>query len=184
MQYYPKDDDTLLIKGCQNQHPLAQKYLYERYFGRLSSVAYRYASDKQECVNITNQAFLKIFQSIDKFQDGNLLAWMRTIVFRTALNHIRGQIIIENIDDKLLDSHAYSVHNVALIDLEAAYIINALKKLPDATRTVFTLFEIDGLSHQEIATILNISTGTSKWHVSEAKNKLRKILSKEYFENI
>jgi RNA polymerase sigma factor (sigma-70 family) len=178
-QYYPKDNDEELIAGCRKQHPLAQKYLYQRYFGRLVGITYRYARDKQEGVDILNQAFLKIFQSLDRFDGSNILAWMRTIVFRTALNHIRGRIDFKNIDDFETDENGQSIENEALADMNIDYILNAIQQLPDATRTVFNLFEIEGLSHTEIAETLQISIGTSKWHISEAKSKLRKMLNKE-----
>ncbi len=177
--YNPKDDDEQLIAGCRKQHPLAQKYLYERYFGRLVGITYRYARDKQEGIGVLNQAFLKIFQSLDRFEGGNLLAWMRTIVFRTALNHVRGEVNFKNIDDFEVSENVQSIENEALADFEIDYILKAIQQLPEATRTVFNLFEIDGLSHAEIAETLNISLGTSKWHVSEAKSKLRKILKNE-----
>jgi RNA polymerase sigma factor (sigma-70 family) len=177
--YNPKDNDEQLIAGCRVQHSLAQKYLYERYFGRLVGIAYRYARDKQEGVGILNQAFLKIFQSLDRFDGSNLLAWMRTIVFRTAINHVRGQIDFKNIDDFESDENLQCVENEALADLDIDYILKAIHQLPAATRTVFNLFEIEGLSHAEIAETLQISLSTSKWHVSEAKTKLRKILKNE-----
>ncbi len=177
--YNPKDDDEQLIAGCRKQHPLAQKYFYERYFGRLVGITYRYARDKQEGIGVLNQAFLKIFQSLDRFEGGNLLAWMRTIVFRTALNHVRGEVNFKNIDDFEVSENVQSIENEALADFEIDYILKAIQQLPEATRTVFNLFEIDGLSHAEIAETLNISLGTSKWHVSEAKSKLRKILKNE-----
>jgi RNA polymerase sigma factor (sigma-70 family) len=169
------DSDTQLIEGCVNENRFAQKYLYERYFGKLMSVTYRYARDKQEALDILNQSFLKIFQSLNRYQDtGSLLAWMKTIVLRTALNHIRNKENFVNIDDVLIQEHPLS--SVALLGFDVDYIIQALQQLPAATRTVFSLFEIDGYKHQEIAEMLNISVGTSKWHLSEAKSRLQKLL--------
>jgi RNA polymerase sigma-70 factor (ECF subfamily) len=52
-------------------------------------------------------------------------------------------------------------------------------KLPKATKLVFNLFAIDGYSHKEIAEQLNISTNTSKWHVKEARNKLKEQILKK-----
>jgi RNA polymerase sigma factor (sigma-70 family) len=176
-KYEKNDKDELLLRGCSEEHPLAQKYLYQRYFGRLLTVTYRYANDRQEAVGILNQAFLKIFQSIHRYQpSGTLYSWMRTIVFRTALNHIRSQMVFENIE---------TLDNLPPLSIEAdfngfdtEYLLNAIQKLPMASRTVFSLYEIDGYQHAEIAQILNISIGTSKWHLSEAKSKLRLILMK------
>jgi RNA polymerase sigma factor (sigma-70 family) len=171
------DSDTQLINGCVNENRFAQKYLYERYFGKLVSVTYRYARDKQEALDILNQSFLKIFQSLNRYQDtGNLLAWMKTIVLRTALNHIRNKENFVNIDDVVHLKEEHPLSSEALLGFDVEYIIQALQQLPAATRTVFSLFEIDGYKHQEIADMLNISVGTSKWHLSEAKTRLQKTL--------
>ncbi len=184
-QYKENDSDELILRGCCDQHPLAQKYLYKRYFGRLLTVTYRYATDRQDAIDILNQAFLKIFQSIDRYEPtGTLYSWMRTIVFRTALNHIRSKKVFENIDN-LNDSTTLSMASGATISteidfsiFETEYILDAVQKLPVATRTVFSLYEIDGYQHAEIAQMLHISVGTSKWHLSEAKTKLRQLLMK------
>jgi RNA polymerase sigma factor (sigma-70 family) len=171
------DSDTQLIEGCINENRFAQKYLYERYFGKLVSVTYRYARDKQEALDILNQSFLKIFQSLNRYQDtGSLLAWMKTIVLRTALNHIRNKENFVDIDEVVNLKEEHPLSSEALLGFDVEYIIQALQQLPTATRTVFSLFEIDGYKHQEIADLLNISVGTSKWHLSEAKTRLQKIL--------
>jgi RNA polymerase sigma factor (sigma-70 family) len=176
-KYEVNDKDELLLRGCCEEHPLAQKYLYQRYFGRLLTVTYRYANDRQEAVGILNQAFLKIFQSIHRYQPtGTLYSWMRTIVFRTALNHIRSQMVFDNIET--LDNFPPLSIEANFNDFDTEYLLNAIQKLPMASRTVFSLYEIDGYQHNEIAQMLNISIGTSKWHLSEAKSKLRLILMK------
>jgi RNA polymerase sigma factor (sigma-70 family) len=184
-RYTAADSDTHLVEGCRLQHPLAQKYLYERYFGRLLSMAYRYASDKQEAIGIVNQSFLKIFQAINRYETiHNLLSWMRTIVFRTALNHVRDKVTFDDIDDV---KHAHlqntPLSNAALAAFDMDYILAALQKLPDTNRAVFSLFEIDGYSHAEIAETLGISVGTSKWYLSDAKARLRKILQNDKEKN-
>jgi RNA polymerase sigma factor (sigma-70 family) len=179
-RYAANNSDAQLLEGCRLQHALAQKYLYERYFGQLIGGAYRYARDKQEAINILNQAFLKIFKSLDTYQEtGKLLPFMRTIVFRTALNHVRDKVIFDEINDTIVnDLQNTPLSNEALLDLDIEYILTAMRQLPDATRAVFSLYEIEGYSHAEIAEMLKISVGTSKWHLSEAKTRLRKILTK------
>lgn len=176
-QFMASDSDALLIEGCVEGHRMAQKYLYERYFGKLLGITYRYGMDKQDALDILNQGFLKIFQSLHRYQSsGNLLAWMRTIVLRTALNHIRGKESFVDIENVVLTNEDTPLSNEALLGQDIEYIIQALQQLPAATRTVFSLYEIDGYKHQEIADMLKISVGTSKWHLSEAKTKLQKIL--------
>ena len=67
--------------------------------------------------------------------------------------------------------------NDAFLALDAEYILQAIQELPDATRMVFNLYELEGYRHADIAELLNISVGTSKWHLSEAKNRLRLLLT-------
>jgi RNA polymerase sigma factor (sigma-70 family) len=175
-KYTSNDAEDLLIKGCCDQHPLAQKYLYERYFGWLLAVAFRYSNDRSEAIDVLNRAFLKIFDSIHRYQPtASLKAWMRTIVVRTALNQLRSKVQFSVLDTEIADGTPLS--NDALLDLDTEYILNAIQQLPAATRTVFNLYEIEGFHHAEIADMLKISVGTSKWHLAEAKNKLRLILT-------
>ena len=175
LKFDSKDTDSTLIEGCRVQHPMAQAYLYRRYFGQLLVITYRYAKDRQEAIGILNEAFLKIFQSIHRYEPTALLrTWMRTIVVRTALNHLRGKVEFVEMPDEIVSDTPLS--NEALLELDAAYILDAIQQLPDATRMVFNLYEIEGYRHAEIAELLNISVGTSKWHLSEAKNRLRNIL--------
>lgn len=177
-RYTSNDSDSQLIEGCQLHNALAQKYLYERYFGRLVGVAYRYTNDKQEAINLLNQAFLKIFKALSSYQEiGNLLGFMRTIVFRTAINHVRDKVFFDEISDANYNNLQNTPLSIdAFLDLDIEYILTAMRQLPDATRTVFSLYEIDGYSHADIAEMLKISVGTSKWHLSEAKARLRKLL--------
>jgi RNA polymerase sigma factor (sigma-70 family) len=51
-----------------------------------------------------------------------------------------------------------------------------IEKLPAASRQVFNLFIVDGYSHKEIAELLGISEGTSKWHLNAAREKLKELL--------
>ncbi len=176
-QFTTHDSDARLIEGCVAGHRMAQKYLYERYFGRLMGIAYRYSKDKQDALDIINQGFLKIFQSLHRYQPtGSLLSWMRTIMLRTALNHIRCKESFVDIDNIIQTEEDTPLSNDALLELDIDYIVQALQQLPTANRTVFSLYEIDGYKHQEIADMLGISVGTSKWHLSEAKTRLKKIL--------
>jgi len=58
-------------------------------------------------------------------------------------------------------------------------LLNIIKKVPSTSQKVFTLYAIDGYTHREISDTLGISVGTSKWHLSEARKKL-KVLLKQY----
>jgi RNA polymerase sigma factor (sigma-70 family) len=188
-KYSPQDDDTTLIEGCRAQHALAEKYLFERYFGLFLAVTFRYANDRSEAVAMLNDAFLQIFQSINRYQaTGSFRAWMKVIVVRTALKHVRSKAQFSTVSDDFASEHPLSLQrspvdkgvltdsNEAFLSLDSEYILQAIQKLPPATRTVFNLYEIEGYTHAEVAELLNISVGTSKWHLADAKKKLQNLI--------
>ncbi len=63
-------------------------------------------------------------------------------------------------------------------------LLKEIEKLPKASKEVFNLFAIEGYSHQEIAERLNISEGTSKWHLSNARQILRSVLTQKENDHV
>ena len=63
--------------------------------------------------------------------------------------------------------------------IEADELLSMIRRLPPATGAVFNLFAIEGFSHKEIAAMMRISEGTSKWHLSEARRKLQSMIQPE-----
>ncbi|MES1249051.1 MAG: RNA polymerase sigma factor, partial [Chitinophaga rupis] len=66
-----------------------------------------------------------------------------------------------------------SINNSIIEAMDAAAILELVRQLPRATHAVFVMYAIDGYTHKEIAAQLNISEGTSKWHLSEARKILQ-----------
>jgi RNA polymerase sigma-70 factor (ECF subfamily) len=66
-----------------------------------------------------------------------------------------------------------AIENSIIQKIDADELLNLIKKLPAATQLVFNLYTVEGFSHREITKMLNISEGTSKWHLSEARKQLR-----------
>ena len=82
MKYTKKNTDKDLVEGCLRGHRLAQKQLYDRYFGKMLGIAMRYTKHQEEAIEILNASFLKVFNSLDKYKDNNNLAgWIDKIVF-------------------------------------------------------------------------------------------------------
>lgn len=133
--------------------------------------AMQYGSSKEDAHEIINSAFLKVINTIDKYKDQNFGGWVRTIVKRTAIDHCRKFSFgkVQTVEIMEIDETTY---NHALSNLHVEEILKLLQQLPPASRTVFNLFVFEDLSHDEIATKLSISKGTSKWHVSNARKLL------------
>jgi len=78
--------------------------------------------------------------------------------------------------EELYETSDFSELNNAISKIDADRIYNMITKLPPATQQVFNLYFIDGFKHKEISEMLDISEGTSKWHLSAAREKLKKML--------
>ena len=76
----------------------------------------------------------------------------------------------------LAEAEEPAIDNTIVQQADADELLAHIRRLPPATQTVFTLYTVDGYSHQEIAGLLGISEGTSKWHLSDARKKLKQFI--------
>jgi len=179
-----------LLTGCRNNDRNSQKELYYILRGFAMKICYRYTNHAEESEEIMNEAFVKLYKKLDQFdefrQEDSLLSlkgWFKRILVNTCIDHYRknrssvnGHILNEE-SDKLPDR---SENGLDMLSYKE--IIGAIKLLSPAYRTVFNLFVIEGLSHEEISKKLGISVGASKSNLSKARDNLRKILlSKSHF---
>jgi RNA polymerase sigma-70 factor (ECF subfamily) len=179
-----------LLDGCRKNDRNSQKELYYILRGFAMKICYRYTNHTEDSEEIMNEAFVKLYKKVDQFdefrQDDSLLSlkgWFKRILVNTCIDHYRknrssvnGHILSEE-SDKLPD---HSENGLDLLSYKE--IINAIKLLSPAYRTVFNLFVIEGLSHEEISKKLGISVGASKSNLSKARDNLRKLLlSKSHF---
>jgi len=179
-----------LLTGCRNNDRNSQKELYYILRGFAMRICYRYTNHAEESEEIMNEAFVKLYKKLDQFdefrQEDSLLSlkgWFKRILVNTCIDHYRknrssvnGHILNEEAD-KLPDR---SENGLDVLSYKE--IIQAIKLLSPAYRTVFNLFVIEGLSHEEISKKLGISVGASKSNLSKARDNLRKLLlSKSHF---
>jgi RNA polymerase sigma-70 factor (ECF subfamily) len=184
MKLTKNSSDFELIEACRLFDRMAQKCLYEKYFGKMFGVAMRYTQNQEEALDILNSSFLKVFTSLDKYQDNNLGGWIARIVFNTAIDHIRRNSRYRQLMDFNVERDAV-VSNDSFSRLQAEEIYQMIQKLPTASRTVFNLYVIDGYKHKEISELLNISVGTSKWHLSNARKELQQMIgSRNNYESL
>lgn len=146
----------------------------------------RYTNNQDDAVEILNDGFIKIFREIHHYKPAyadvvsSFKGWLRKIMVYTAIDHFRKNQKNQVVTD--LDNVAYQLttdSEDAIDKLSYEEIIRAIQDLSPAYRTVFNLFVIEGLSHDEIAEKLEISTGTSKSNLSKARKQLQKILFKK-----
>lgn len=120
-----------------------------------------------------NQGFLKVFTNLHKYDtDRPFITWVGRIMTNTSVDYFRSNLKLSLNDD--LDAAEDICHN-DLPDQKLNYddLLGMVQQLPNAYRIVFNLFAIEGFSHEEIATHLNISMGTSKSNLFKARKKLK-----------
>ncbi len=174
MPYAVSMTETELIEACIANDRLAQRTLYDKYSRAMYTAAYRITNDFELAEDVLQEAFVKVFRHIAGFRrESTLGAWIKTIVVRTALSHIKKRPHIEELTPG---------HTKDMIDwgdyLEAEYLERAIGELPEGYRAVFVLIEVEGYSHKEVADMLGISVGTSKSQLFHAKKRLRAAITK------
>lgn len=173
--------DKSLIDGCTRQDAKAQYQLYRALYPLMMSICTRYERNKQDAVARMNTGFLKVLENIGKRRpEVPFEVWTRRILINTVIDdHRRNKKRKElEVVQEEFDSTDRSEVNDYLRHMEAESFAELLRTVPPMSRDVFNLFAIDGYSHQEIAEMLHISEGTSKWHVSNARGILQKAIAR------
>ena len=165
--HLPNEHD--LIEGCLLGNPVMQKNLYDKYAPKMYGICLRYAANTEDAKDILQDGFVKVFINLSKFKAaGSFEGWMRRIFVNTAIEHYRRKnqlyAISENQEENIPNQDIS-----ALDELAAEDIIRLISELPNGYRTVFNLFAVEGYSHKEIATMMNITEGTSKSQYARAK---------------
>ncbi len=175
----PKYTEKELVEGCVKNHRQSQEYLYRQYFDSMMRMCMRYTHDKELAMEIVNTGFLRVFKKIHTFKfKGSLEGWIRKLVFHSLSDHFKKKdrkVFFMEVEDR--DA---PINETALDKLYLEDILKLVDELPNATRDVFVLYAIDGYTHVEIGKMLGISEGTSKWHLSNARKKLKHLIRKFY----
>lgn len=146
-------------------------------------VCARYAKNMQDAEQLLNDGFLKIFTQIDKYGNtGSFEGWMKRVVVNTCLDYLRSTYLKEemtmHVNAIQPEETNLSVTNEGMKQIEFRELLSMIQILPSMTRTVFNMFVFEGFNHKEISEQLDISEGTSHWHVHQARNMLQKKINK------
>ncbi len=168
-----------ILTGCRNNDRGSQKALYDRFYGYALTVSLPYCSQELEAREVLNDAFLKVFTSIGRYDEAlPFTTWLRTIVVRTAINHYHKHlkdIAVSDISEEL----DLSVEDNFLSKMAAEDVVALIQKLSPAYRLTLNLFALEGHTHAEIAEMLGISIGASKSNLSKARAKLKELITTE-----
>ena len=168
-----------LSKDRQYINDKLREQIYKCYWGYLMAVAMRYVDDRDLALMVVNDSFIKIFVSLPTFECADpsnfgrmLKGWMAKITARTALNELRThkhaslqEPLPEDQDSRLAVASPDHLHEENVWQL--------INRLNPNYRKVFTLYEVEGFSHDEIAELMGITPSSSRVYLVRAKEKLK-----------
>ena len=165
--------ESLIQRSLKNDRK-AQKAIYDSLFGKMCALCKRYARTDEDAYEILNTGFLKVFRYLDRYELGtNFEQWVKTIMINTSLDYLRSTRTYREIISYDNNFEGTGSYNLALPNLRIEELYRMIKRITPMSQTVFNLYAIDGFSHKEIAQMLDISIGTSKWHLFEARRQLQ-----------
>jgi len=181
------DADLAAVRRVQAGDVQAFDSLILKYRERVFGIVYHMTSNREDSADLSQDAFIKAFQSIQRFQgQSSFFTWLYRIAVNSTLSHLRknrmrsffsletireDEPVSRELIDALTDKSGVERHTFVR-ELQEK-LNEAMQKLSIKHRTVVTLFEIDGLSHQEIAEIMDSSVGTVRSRLHYAKQLLQ-----------
>jgi len=180
------DSDWMIVQRVQAGDVASFDQLILKYRERVYAMVYNMTSNREDAADLTQDAFIKAFQSINRFQgQSSFFTWLYRIAVNSSLTHLRKNKLrtffsfdkvhedtgVTEVINRLTDKKDVE-RDVFVHELQEK-LNEAMQKLSIPHRTVVTLFEIDGLSHEEIAEVMNCSVGTVRSRLHYAKQLLQ-----------
>ncbi len=182
-------DEALLIAASREGRVEAFNALVERYQGLVYNVAYRMLGNADAAADVTQEAFLSAYEGLGRFRGGSFRAWLLRIATNVCYDQLRARShrhqdslegMLETGDDLgLAADPRLSPESFALSAELLAAIGEGLKTLPADQRAAVVLSDVQGLSYEEIAEVMDCSLGTVKSRLSRGRARLRDFLLRQ-----
>ncbi|NOZ88218.1 MAG: sigma-70 family RNA polymerase sigma factor [Deltaproteobacteria bacterium] len=171
--------------------------LVERYQRRVFSLAVGVLHDPEEAMDVSQEVFIRVFRSLDKFEGTSSFGtWLYRVTMNLSIDHIRSrkrrqEESFEASSDNLhvLETMSEENRTVSKVSFNPVDVVSeqelkikldeCLSKLPDIHRQVLVLRELEGLSYSDIAKVLDISKGTVMSRLHHARDKLKALLAEQ-----
>ena len=171
-------EERELISRVLAGDPSAERALYDAHVDRVFRLVYRMAGDMDKAQDYTQETFIRAFSRLQSFRgDSALSTWLGSIAISVTLNGLR-KVRRRNERELDLDEGMPVGHitREAEPDLKVR-LTQAIDDLPEGYRAVFVMHDVEGYTHEEIATSLGVHPGTSKAQLFRARARLREALA-------
>lgn len=163
--------DQRLAAGCTAGDTRVFEEIYRRFGDRMKSIAWNHLGNVGDAEDAVQETFLKLHRAARTYTgEASFSTWLYRILINTCYDALRKRK--RRIEETPLDD-TFTVRAASVDDTKRLALRKMLEGLPEQRRSVFVLFEIEGLSHAEIAHVLGISEGNSKWILFATKKELQ-----------
>ena len=182
MEISYKNKHAKIVDRCVQGDQKAFYEIYQLYSKAMFNICFRILGTQEVAEDVLQEAFVNAFQNIKSYQGkASFGAWLKKIVVNKAISYLRKQQLdMVELNERMEVHDDGAVDDIDLI-MKVETIREAIQKLPNGFRVVFSLYLLEGYDHKEIAEILEISESTSKSQYNRAKKKLRDILREEVY---
>lgn len=169
--------DRELVSRCLAGDAEAERALYDAHVDRVYRLAFRMAGDADLAADFTQDTFVRAFDRLEQYRgDSALSTWLHAIALSVSLNGMRKVRRMHTSTEELVDSPALATEMRELPPDLRTRLHAAIDALSAKLRPVFLMHDVEGYTHDEIATALSIPVGTSKARLFDARAKLRAAL--------
>lgn len=171
-------DDRRLAAACAKGEAGVFDEIYSKYGDRMKSIAWNHLGNRSDAEDAVQETFIKIHRAAATYTgEASFATWAYRILVNTCLDALRKRK--RRVEEAPIEAVGAERRGMSVDDAKRMTLRKMLDALPVQKRTVFTLFEIEGLSHAEIASILGITEGNSKWILFATKKELQETWRRE-----
>jgi RNA polymerase sigma-70 factor (ECF subfamily) len=176
-------EDVALIERCLRKDQSAWEGVVARYRRKVFHIAYKFTGKHDEAEDLSQEIFLKVFKSLDKFnRDADFSTWLSSVARNYCIDHYRAskrekEVVVEDLVAMDLAPAASGNPHRALEDRDRrSFLRHGLELLPHKLREAVILRDLQGLSYQEMADRLRLPEGTVKSRINRGREELARLL--------
>ncbi|EQD61981.1 RNA polymerase, sigma-24 subunit, ECF subfamily [mine drainage metagenome] len=182
------ETDRMLVERVQQGDTRAYDLLVRKYQHKIVALVSRYINDWTECEDIAQEAFIRAYRAIGSFRgESQFYTWLYKIAVNTAKNHLVSQGRRPPTDDigiedaqhvqsaEALRDCATPEHELLRQEIEQT-VFSTVQALPEDLRMAITLREVEGMSYEEIAEVMNCPIGTVRSRIFRAREAIEQNL--------
>ena len=175
--------DAELIERCLGKDNTAWEQIVARFRRKIFHIAYKFTGKHDDAEDLTQEIFLKVFRSLEKFnRDADFSTWLSSVARNYCIDHYRAskrerEVLVEDlVAFDLAPASSGNPHRVLEERDRSSFVRRGLEMLPEKLRETVVLRDLQGLSYQEMADQLRLPEGTVKSRINRGREELARLL--------